>query len=117
MKMRRRGGGGAAMEDHWKDEASWDDSFQDGNRQPRWKFWANWSKKTRIVVGAVMLVILLLVIIIPVAVTVSKNKSSDSGSGGGSSGSSSPSNSNLDGISRDSIPVSPLWRVFDVKLY
>ncbi|CAI7601730.1 unnamed protein product [Penicillium pancosmium] len=113
MKVRRRGGGGAAMEDHWKDEASWDDSFQDGNRQPRWKFWANWSKKTRIIVGAVMLVVLLLVIIIPVAVTVSKNKSSDSGSGGGSSGSSSPSNSNLDGISRDSIPAYAKGTVLD----
>lgn len=106
MKMRRRGGGGAAMEDQWKDEASWDDSFGDGSRQPRWKFWANWSKRKRIVIGVLMLIILLLAIIIPVAVTVSKNKSDDSGSSSGSSGSSGPSNSNLDSISKDSIPVS-----------
>lgn len=106
MKMRRRGGGGAAMEDHWKDEASWDDSFDDGSGQPRWKFWANWSRKKRIIVGALLLVVLLLAIIIPVAVTASKNKSDDSGGSSGSSGSSGPSNSNLDSISKDSIPVS-----------
>ncbi|KAJ5221395.1 uncharacterized protein N7469_010282 [Penicillium citrinum] len=113
MKMRRRGGGGAAMEDQWKDEASWDDSFGDGSRQPRWKFWANWSKRKRIVIGVLMLIILLLAIIIPVAVTVSKNKSDDSGSSSGSSGSSGPSNSNLDSISKDSIPSYAKGTVLD----
>lgn len=93
------------MDDHWKeDSGSWVGG-SDGGRPPRWKFWSSWSKKRRIVVGSLVLLLLLLAIIIPVAVVASK-KSSDSDSDSDSSSSSGPSNSNLDGISRDSIPVS-----------
>ncbi|KAJ6134962.1 hypothetical protein N7512_000122 [Penicillium capsulatum] len=102
MNMRRRGGGGAGMDEQWKNDLdSWVDSFDDRG-PPRWQFWFSWSKKKRIVIGCLVLLLLLLVIIIPVAVTESKKKSdSDSNS----SASSGPDNSNLDGISRDSIPV------------
>lgn len=104
-RVRRRGGGGAAVEDHWKEEDSWEGSFDSRGGPPGWKFWSGWSKKKRIVIGCLLLVVLILAIVIPVAVVLSKKKGSDSGSSG-SSGSSGPSNSNLDGISRDSIPVS-----------
>jgi glucan 1,3-beta-glucosidase len=105
MKMRRRGGGGPAMEDDWKQEDSWEGSYESGDQQSKWKFWASWSKKKRLVVGSIVGVLLLLAIIIPVAVLeASKNSGSDSSSSSSISGSSSTSN--LDGISRDSIPVS-----------
>lgn len=95
------------MEDQWKQEDSWDGSYEDGNGPPKWKFWASWSKKKRLVVGCIVAVLLLLVIVIPVALVVSKKGgSSNSDSSSSSSSSGSPSNSNLNGISRDSIPVS-----------
>ncbi|KAJ5090152.1 glucan 1-3-beta-glucosidase D [Penicillium argentinense] len=102
MNMRRRGGGGPAMDDQWKKEQSY--YSYDGDQPSRWKFWANWSRQKRIILGSVVLVILLLAIIIPVAAVESQNKSDDSSSDSGSSDGSSPSNSNLDSISRDSIP-------------
>jgi glucan 1,3-beta-glucosidase len=105
MNMRRRGGGGPAMEGEWKQEDSWEGSFESGERRPFWKFWANWSKKKRIVIGSLAAVLILLAIVIPVAISEAKGKSSDSGSSSSDS-SSGPANSNLDGISKDSIPVS-----------
>jgi glucan 1,3-beta-glucosidase len=104
-RVRRRGGGGSAVEDQWKEEDSWEGSYDSRGRPPAWKFWSNWSKKKRIVIGCLLLVALILAIIIPVAVVLSKKKSSDSGSSSPSN-SDGPSNSNLDSISRDSIPVS-----------
>jgi glucan 1,3-beta-glucosidase len=111
MKMRRRGGGGPAMEDDWKHEDNWEGSYEDGDQQPKWKFWASWSKKKRLFVGSLVGVLLLLAIIIPVAVLeVNKNNGSDSSSSSSNSGSST---SNLDGISRDSIPVSLIKPYFN----
>jgi glucan 1,3-beta-glucosidase len=104
-RVRRRGGGGPAMEDQWKEEDSWEGSYDSRPGPPGWKFWSNWSKKKRIVIGCLLLVVLVLAIVIPVAFVVSKKKGSDTGSSS-SSGSSDGPTSNLDSISRDSIPVS-----------
>ncbi|KAI3111786.1 CAZyme family GH5 [Penicillium roqueforti] len=100
-RVRRRGGGGPAVQDHWKDEDSWEGS-SDNRGPPAWKFWSNWSRKKRILVGCLLAVLLLLAIIIPVAIVVSKNKGSDSKTS--SSSGNSSTTSNLDGISRASIP-------------
>ncbi|KAJ5513247.1 Glycoside hydrolase superfamily [Penicillium fimorum] len=102
-RIRRRGGGGAAVHDHWKDEDSWEGSLE-SRGPPAWKFWSNWSRKKRILVGCLLGVILLLAIVIPVALVVSKKKGSDSKSSSSDSGDSSSTTSNLDSISRDSIP-------------
>ncbi|KAJ6127003.1 hypothetical protein N7523_002615 [Penicillium sp. IBT 18751x] len=106
MKMRRRGGGGAAMEE-WKEEDSWEGSYESGARRPFWRFWANWSRKKRIVIGSLVAVMVLLAIVISVAIVEAKNKSSSSNSNSGSSdsSSSSPANSNLDGMSEKDIPA------------
>ncbi|KAJ5688783.1 glucan 1-3-beta-glucosidase D [Penicillium macrosclerotiorum] len=102
MKVRRRGGGGPAMEDDWKDEDSWDASHEGGGRS--WKFWASWSKKQKIVVGGVVVALVLLAVIIPVAVIESKKNSGGSDDSSSSSSGSNSLTGNLDGISRDSIP-------------
>jgi glucan 1,3-beta-glucosidase len=106
MKMRKRGGGGPAMEDDWKQEDRWDGSYEDGNQQSKSKFWASWSKKKRLVVGGIVALLLLLAIIIPVAVIEANKNGGGPNSSSSSSSSGSSSNSNLNGISEDSIPVS-----------
>ncbi|KAJ5168566.1 glucan 1-3-beta-glucosidase D [Penicillium canariense] len=111
MKMRRRGGGGPAMDEEWKREKGWDG--RDEDVQPKWKFWASWSKKKRLVVGGIVTVLLLLAIIIPVAAVAAQKRSANSDSSSSSSGSGSPSNSNLDGISQDSIPSYAQGTVLD----
>ncbi|KAJ5899359.1 Glycoside hydrolase superfamily [Penicillium taxi] len=112
-KVRRRGGGGAAMEEHWKDETSWTGSSVDGTR-PFWKFWANWSRKKRIVVGAILAVLLSIAIIVPVVLLTSHKKNNSSSSESSIvSTSSSPSNNNLDSISRASIPSYAAGTVID----
>ncbi|CEO60472.1 hypothetical protein PMG11_05098 [Penicillium brasilianum] len=104
MKMRRRGGGGSAMEEDWKQEGSWDGSYENGNQTPKWKFWASWSKKKRLIVGSIVGIVLVLAIVIPIAVLEANKNKGGSDSSSSSSSSDSPSNSNLNGISRDSIP-------------
>ena len=96
------------MEDHWKDEDSWEGSLESRGGPPAWKFWSNWSRKKRILIGCLLAVLLLLAIIIPVAIVVSKKKGSDPKSSSSSSSDSGDSSttSNLGSISRDSIPVS-----------
>ncbi|CAG8203684.1 unnamed protein product [Penicillium olsonii] len=110
-RVRRRGGGGPAMDDHWKEEDSWEGSY-DSRGPPTWKFWSNWSKRKRILLGCLLLLVLVLAIVIPVAVVVSKKNDTDTGSSGSSS-SGGPSNSNLDSISRDSIPSYAKGTVLD----
>ncbi|KAJ5292789.1 uncharacterized protein N7443_008742 [Penicillium atrosanguineum] len=104
MKMRRRGGGGPAM-DEWKEEDSWEGSYESGARRPFWKFWANWSRKKRIVIGSIVAVVALLAVVIPVAIIGAKNKSGGEDSGSSDSSSTSPGNSNLDGMSEKDIPA------------
>jgi glucan 1,3-beta-glucosidase len=103
-RVRRRGGGGPAMEDRWKDEDSWEGSLDNRGGPPAWKFWSNWSRKKRILVGCLLVLLLLLAIIIPVAIVVSKKQGSDSKESSSGSDESSTT-SNLGSISRDSIPV------------
>ncbi|KAF3028988.1 hypothetical protein E8E15_010004 [Penicillium rubens] len=111
-RVRRRGGGGPAMEDHWKDEDSWEGSLDSRGGPPGWKFWSGWSRKKRIWVGCLLVLLLLLAIIIPVAIVVSKKQGSDSKES--SSGSDETSTtSNLDSISRDSIPSYAKGTVLD----
>ncbi|KAI2794630.1 putative glucan 1,3-beta-glucosidase D [Penicillium oxalicum] len=114
MKMRHRGGGGRAVENDWKHEQSWDGSDGDGSQAPKWKFWASWSKKKRLIVGAIVLGLLVLAIAIPIA--VSQSKSGDDGgsdSSKSSPDSGSPSNSNLNGVNPDSIPSYAQGTVLD----
>ncbi|KAJ6160757.1 Exo-beta-1-3-glucanase [Penicillium chermesinum] len=104
MNVRRRGGGGSPMGDDWeRSKESWVGSF-DGEQRPSWKFWAGWSKKKRICIGVTLGILALLAIIIPVAVIEAK-KNSPNDPDSSDSSSSQPSNSNLDGISKDSIPL------------
>ncbi|KAJ5129455.1 Glycoside hydrolase superfamily [Penicillium bovifimosum] len=112
-RVRRRGGGGPVMAEHWKEEDSWEGSYESGGA-PAWKFWANWSRKRCIIMACLLAVALLLAIIIPVAVVVSKKKGSDSNSKSSSTSSSSDDpTSNLDDISRDSIPSYAKGTVLD----
>ncbi|CAG8420173.1 unnamed protein product [Penicillium salamii] len=111
-RVRRRGGGGPAMEDHWKEEDSWEGSYDSRGGPPAWKFWSNWSKRKRILLGSLLLLVLVLAIVIPVAIVVSKKNDSDTGSPRSSS-SGDPSNSNLDSVSRDSIPSYAKGTVLD----
>ncbi|KAJ5495951.1 glucan 1-3-beta-glucosidase D [Penicillium diatomitis] len=115
MKMRHRGGGGGRpFEKNWKHEQSWDSSYEDGSQPPKWKFWASWSKKKKLIVGCSLLVLLILAIVIPVAVSVSKKSgNADTKASGSSTGSGSSPNSNLNGISPDSIPSYAQGTVLD----
>ncbi|KAJ5362134.1 hypothetical protein N7541_002978 [Penicillium brevicompactum] len=113
-RVRRRGGGGPAMEDHWKEEDSWEGSYDSRGGPPAWKFWSNWSKRKRIILGGLLLLVIVLAIAIPVGLVVSKKKDTDSGSGSsGSSDSDDALTSNLDSISRDSIPSYAKGTVLD----
>ncbi|KAJ5720438.1 Exo-beta-1-3-glucanase [Penicillium malachiteum] len=108
MNVRRRGGGGSGMEETWKQEESWEGSFDNAGRRPFWKFWDSWSRRKRIWFGTAAGLLILLAIIIPLAVVESQKKDTSSGSRSSSSSSTSSSSSNLtanlDTISRDSIP-------------
>ncbi|KAJ5645679.1 Glycoside hydrolase superfamily [Penicillium longicatenatum] len=114
MNVRRRGGGGPAMDQAWKYEDGWEGSYGSTERRPFWKFWDSWSRKKRIWIGTMTGILLLLAIIIPIAVIESQKKSTgSSSSSSGSSSSSSNLTANLDTISRDSIPSYAQGTVLD----